>query len=71
VTTTEYQASGLTCEHCVNAVTEELKAVPGVTAVAVALVPNGTSTLTITSAAELERSQVADALDEAGDYQLV
>ena len=38
MTTTTYAVTGLTCEHCVNAVTEEVSGVEGVTDVAVALV---------------------------------
>lgn len=34
---TTYIVSGMTCGHCVNAVTTEVSAVPGVTAVAVDL----------------------------------
>lgn len=30
---TTYEVTGMTCEHCVNAVTEEVSAVPGVSAV--------------------------------------
>ena len=38
MTSTTYQVTGMTCEHCVRAVTEEIGNVPGVTAVTVALV---------------------------------
>ena len=68
---TEYQVSGLTCGHCVTAVTEELSALPHVSAVRVDLVADGVSTVSVTSAAPLEPAAVAAALDEAGDYTLV
>lgn len=68
--TTSYKVTGLTCEHCANAVSEELSALEGVSAVNVDLVAGGTSTVTVTSAAELPEQAVAEALDEAGDYQL-
>ena len=38
-----YQVTGMTCEHCTRAVTEELTALAGVTGVTVDLVPGGTS----------------------------
>ncbi len=65
-----YQVTGMTCEHCVHAVTEELTDLGGVTGVIVDLVPGGKSTVTVTSEALLPEHAVADALDEAGDYQL-
>jgi copper chaperone len=68
--TTSYPVTGLTCAHCAAAVTEEVGALPGVQDVAVDLAAGGTSTVTVTSEAPLEREQVAAALDEAGDYRL-
>lgn len=68
---TDYQVSGLTCGHCVTAVTEELSALPDVTAVVVDLVADGVSTVHVTSNVPLPAADVAMALDEAGDYQLV
>lgn len=68
--TTSYKVTGMTCEHCANAVSEELSAIEGVSAVKVDLVAGGTSTVTVTSATELTEQEVAGALDEAGDYQL-
>jgi copper chaperone len=70
MTSTTYQVTGLTCEHCVRAVTSELAGVPGVSAVTIALVPGGESAVTVTSAAPLATGAVASALDEAGEYYL-
>ncbi len=70
MTSVTYQVSGMTCEHCVRAVTAELTALAGVTGVSVDLVPGGTSAVTVTSAAPLAGQAVAAALDEAGDYRL-
>lgn len=70
MTTATYQVSGLTCEHCVHAVTGELKELAGVSDVTVDLHPGGESAVTVTSAAPLTTEAVAAALDEAGDYQL-
>ena len=68
--TNGYAVSGMTCGHCAGAVTSELKALDGVTDVQVELVAGGTSTVTVTSTQPLDETQVAAALDEAGDYQL-
>lgn len=70
MTSATYQVTGMTCEHCVRAVTAELKNLGGVSDARVALVPGGLSLLTVTSEEPLTREQVAAALDEAGDYQL-
>jgi len=70
MTTTTYKVTGMTCEHCANAVTTEVTALDGVSAVAVQLVPDGVSTVTVTSAAPLPEAGVVEALDEAGGYQL-
>jgi copper chaperone CopZ len=51
-------------------VSGELKALDGVSDVTVVLVPGEPSTVTVTSDRPLARQAVADALDEAGDYQL-
>lgn len=64
--TDTYRVTGMTCEHCVAAVTEELSALDGVTGVAVDLVAGGTSTVTVTSAEPLDSALVAEAVEEAG-----
>lgn len=70
MTSATYQVTGMTCEHCVRAVTEELMGLGGVTGVTVALVPDDRSAVTVTSQAPLTDHDVAAALDEAGGYQL-
>jgi copper chaperone len=70
MTSATYHVTGMTCEHCVRAVTEELKNLGGVSDVTAVLVPDGQSAVTVTSDAPLAESAVAAALDEAGDYQL-
>jgi copper chaperone len=70
MTTTAYKVTGMTCEHCVNAVSAELGELDGVTGVAVDLVPDGTSLVTVTSAAPLAGDEVRAALDEAGGYEI-
>ncbi|WP_217237642.1 heavy-metal-associated domain-containing protein [Streptomyces sp. AC555_RSS877] len=65
--TTVYKVSGMTCGHCEGAVSQEITALEGVTAVkAVA----DTGEVTVTSAAPLDEEAVRAAVDEAG-YDLV
>lgn len=65
-----YAVTGLTCEHCAAAVTEELSALDGVDAVHVQLVAGGTSNVSVDSDSPLDERAVAAALAEAGDYAL-
>jgi copper chaperone len=64
--TTTYTVSGMTCQHCVNAVTGELSSLDGVDDV---LVDLGTGVVTVTSAQPLDENDVRAAVDEAG-YEL-
>lgn len=68
--TTNYTVRGMTCGHCVNAVTEEVAMIPGVTNVAIDLVEGGDSTVTVTSDSSPDPQEVRAAVDEAG-YELV
>lgn len=63
---TTYTVTGMTCEHCVRSVTEEVSAIEGVTDVAVDL-PAGR--VTVSSTRELGVDDVRAAVEEAG-YQL-
>lgn len=56
----------MTCGHCVNSVTEELKKISGVSDVEVDLT---TGKVEITSANELPASEITHAISEAG-YEL-
>ena len=64
--TTTYTVAGMTCEHCVDAVSGELSALPGVADVKVDL---GAGAVTVTSDAPLSDDAVRAAVDEAG-YEL-
>ena len=70
MTTTSYKVTGMSCEHCANAVTSELGRLDGVSAVTVDVVPDGVSLVTVTSARPLADVAVSAALDEAGDYRI-
>lgn len=65
-TSTTLLVDGMTCAHCVGSVTEELSAVPGVEDVSVVLTAGGTSTVTVRSAAPLDRDALHAAVVEAG-----
>ena len=71
MSTQNFAVDGMTCGHCASAVTQELKALDGVTRVSVDLVADGTSAVTVEAERELTQAEVAAALDEAGDYSLV
>ena len=68
--TTTINVSGLTCNHCVNAVMDEVGAIDGVQSVNVELVEGGISPVTIESATPLAEADLSDAIDEAG-YTIV
>ncbi|MGH3795665.1 MAG: heavy-metal-associated domain-containing protein [Pseudonocardiaceae bacterium] len=59
----EYSVTGMTCRHCVAAITEEVSAIPGVTEVRVDLAAGRVS---ITSGVRLDDATVRAAIDEAG-----
>jgi copper chaperone len=63
MTTASYTVVGMTCGHCVSAVTEEVGQVPGVTGVEVDLASGG---LTVTSDAPVDEAAVRAAVEEAG-----
>jgi copper chaperone len=66
MSTATYTVTGMTCEHCVRSVSEEVAALPGVTAVDVDLPSGG---LTVTSDAPVDDAEVRAAVEEAG-YEL-
>jgi copper chaperone len=70
MTSATYKVTGMTCEHCVRAVTGQLASLGGVSDVRVDLVPGGLSAVTVTSEAPLSEQQVVAALDEVGGYEL-
>lgn len=70
MSTQTFDVVGMTCGHCASAVTEELKALDGVSDVKVDLVASGTSAVTVEADRELTPAEVTSALDEAGDYSL-
>ena len=64
---TEYNVQGMTCGHCAQAVTTEIKKLAGVTEVEVTV---ETGVVKVASDTALDLDVVAAAVDEAG-YELV
>lgn len=67
MSTTVWTVEGMTCGHCVKAVTEEVSALPGVTGVEVDL---ASGKVTVTADADPGTDAMTAAVDEAG-YTLV
>ena len=65
-TTQNYTVTGMTCDHCVLSVTEEVQEIPGVENVDVVL---ETGSLTVTSSEPVDDDAVKTAVEDAG-YQL-
>jgi len=63
---TKVHVSGMTCGHCVSAVSEELEALSGVEEINIDLNAGGISTVTITSTQKLSPSEIGEAVAEAG-----
>lgn len=61
-----YNVTGMTCGHCVSAVTEEVSKIEGVTSVSVDL---GSGTVTVEGTTP-SNDQIREAIEEAG-YELV
>jgi copper chaperone CopZ len=66
MTTQILNVTGMTCGHCAQSVTTELAALDGVTSVDVALVPGGTTAVTVTTDARVSEDALRAAVDEAG-----
>ena len=65
-TTANFIVSGMTCGHCVAAVTQEITALGGVSAVEIDLVPGGDSRVTVTGTDPQSEDAVRAAVREAG-----
>lgn len=63
MTTETYTVTGMTCDHCVSSVTEEVSELPGVTDVDVDL---GSGRLTVTADQPVGPDAVRSAVEEAG-----
>lgn len=68
--TTELEVTGLTCNHCVASVKEELEEIPAVKHVKVTLQPDDVSRVVVVSSAPVSQEAFRDAITEAG-YELL
>ena len=68
MTTTTYPVTGMSCEHCVTAVTSELGSLGGVSGATVHLEPDGIFRMTVASDGALPVHAVSGALGAAGGY---
>jgi copper chaperone CopZ len=62
----QYLVAGMTCSHCVHAVTEEISAIDGVESVDVDLHEGGVSRVDVVSSRPLASTDVEAAILEAG-----
>ena len=61
--TERFQVPGVSCQHCVNAITKEVTAIPGVQQVQVTL---DSKTVTVAHAEQVSAEQIVAAIQEAG-----
>ena len=67
MSTSTYTVGGMTCEHCVQSVSSEVRQVPGVRGASVDL---ASGRVTVTSERPVDDAAIRAAVDEAG-YQVV
>jgi copper chaperone len=60
------RVAGMTCDHCVNAVTEELSKISGVTAVNIELNTEAPTPVNIVADIDISDADITAAIDEAG-----
>ena len=63
MTTERFQVPGVSCQHCINAITQEVSALPGVQRVQVVL---DDKTVTVEHAEQVNTNQIVAAINEAG-----
>lgn len=61
-----FEVAGMTCEHCVASITEELSALDGVEAVSVDLKPGAASTVVVDASRALSGAEIRAAVEDAG-----
>ncbi len=68
MTTTTYRVSGMSCGHCSQSVSDEVKKIEGVTDVEIDL---ESGSVRVESDAPIDEAVIRAAVDEAGDYEVV
>jgi copper chaperone len=69
--TSNYGITGMTCDHCVHSVTEEVSALTGVSDVKIVLIKDGQSVMTLITENGIDLNDVKEAVAEAGNYVAV
>lgn len=60
------KVQGMTCDHCVNAVTDELNKISGVTGVNIALNTDAPTPVNIVADDDISDADIKNAVEEAG-----
>jgi copper chaperone len=60
------RVAGMTCDHCVNAVTEELSKISGVTGVSIELNTDAPTPVNIVADIDISDAEITAAVEEAG-----
>ena len=63
MTTERFEVPGVSCQHCINAITKEVSALPGVQRVQVAL---DNKTVTVDHGEQVSTEAIIAAINEAG-----
>lgn len=63
MTTEQFQVPGVSCQHCVTAITKEVSAIPGVQQVQVVL---DSKTVTVEHSDQVSTAAIVAAINEAG-----
>jgi copper chaperone CopZ len=63
---TTLNISGMTCQHCIMSVTEELEALDGVNGVQIDLHPGAISTAAVSADRDIPLADLSEAVAEAG-----
>lgn len=66
-----FSVTGLSCQSCVNHVSEAISGLDGVDSVTVDLVPKGVSVIRVEASRSLDDDEVQAAMAEEGNYSLV
>ncbi len=61
--TTTFEVPAVSCQHCVNAITQEVSQIPGVRNVAVDI---NTKRVSVDAGEQVSQQQIVEAINEAG-----
>ena len=70
MTDQEWQATGLTCDHCAQSITKNLMTIPGMQSVAIEVNPDALSAIRTSGSREFTSDEIGFSIREAGRYIL-